>query len=164
MWYNIIRWARVLELADRHVWGACVSDVRVPVPFRAPKTKRGYPIGYPLFCFLNRDLNPKRAGGEAKRSGGAFCRRRLRRRVPNAKRWVVKQCGLRSKPRPVSRTKRTATPNRCRCSFFVLEAAWFEASSASGLEHGANLQDEDRKRCRGTRVKVKWAKSRFTHG
>ena len=51
IWYNTICWARVLELADRHVWGACVSDVRVQVPFRAPKTKRGYPIGYPLFVF-----------------------------------------------------------------------------------------------------------------
>ena len=28
--------AAVLELADRHVWGACVLDVRVQVPFAAP--------------------------------------------------------------------------------------------------------------------------------
>ena len=28
--------ASVLELADRHVWGACVYDVRVQVPSLAP--------------------------------------------------------------------------------------------------------------------------------
>ena len=37
MLYNYMAFAGVAESADAHVWGACIFDVRVQVPFPAPK-------------------------------------------------------------------------------------------------------------------------------
>ena len=45
--------------------------------------------GVAVLFLLERDLNPKRAGGVKKRFGESFLSRQLRRRVPNAKHWVA---------------------------------------------------------------------------
>ena len=45
------QYARVLESADRHVWGACVNDVWVQVPSLAPEKKTPFVCGQKVFSF-----------------------------------------------------------------------------------------------------------------
>ena len=73
MLYNYMAFAGVAESADAHVWGACIFDVRVQVPFPAPSKKAelnalpfclgetgqfsGKPSNFALKTIINRFLN-----------------------------------------------------------------------------------------------------------
>ena len=58
--YNIWGHAGVVESADAHVWGACIFDVRVQVPFPAP-AKGLLRQAFLLFRCGKRGLSPVRA-------------------------------------------------------------------------------------------------------
>ena len=51
-------YARVAELADAHVWGACGYTVRVQVPFLAPKNPSQSAWIFYLFSKAQTELHP----------------------------------------------------------------------------------------------------------